>query len=86
MPKALPKKYFPGYTAQIFYRKVDKWAERWKYVHPYYDTWEEAHEVMLKNAMADIAKFEKSLAASKRHLARVQKMKKPEGIEIAVKK
>jgi hypothetical protein len=76
MAKALPRKYFPGYTARIYYRKVDKWATMLK--EPYFDTWEEAHNHMLEKAKCEVTNAEKALAAAKRHLKRVEAMKEPE--------
>lgn len=78
MPPKLPRKYFAGYTAKINYRKVDKWAERLKDIHPYFDTWKEAHDHMLSKACLDVKKFEKNLASAKRHLTKVMAMEEPE--------
>lgn len=76
MSKKLPRKYFEGCTAQIYYRKVDKWAEMYARngVQLYFDTWEEAHKHMLSKAKNDVSQLEKRLASAKRHLDRVEKM------------
>jgi len=78
--KKLPMKWFPGCTAQIRLRKVDKWAEihaKWG-LHPYFDTWEEAHAYMMDDAIKKVQRLEKDLASGKRHLERVKLLKKPE--------
>jgi len=75
MAKANPKKWFPGYIAKIYFRKVDAWAKRRKQYQPYFDTWEEAHNYMLEKAKEDLAKSKKALASAERHLKKVQSMK-----------
>jgi hypothetical protein len=78
--KKLPLKWFPQCTAQIRLRKVDKWAEQFARngISPYFDTWEEAHDYMMQKAITAEARAIKEVASAKRHLARVQALKKPE--------
>lgn len=62
-----PKKWFPSpYTAQINWRKVDKWAEYQKGQKPYFDTWEEAHAQAMAWAARAIEKAGEDAAKAKR--------------------
>ena len=70
-----PKAYFPGHTAQISYRKVDKWAVTFK--QTYFDTWEGAHAYMLENAKRDVERAKRGVVSAERHLKRVMAMAKP---------
>jgi hypothetical protein len=75
MKQPLPKKYFPGCIAVIYYRKEDGYAVQMRKHFPYFDTWKEAHEYMLDKAEKKVNQMERDLASAKRHLARVQSMK-----------
>ena len=77
MAKANPKAYFPGYIAQISYRKVDRTAQMWRAHWPYFDTWKEAHDFMLERARAQLKKAQAELASARRHLDKVEAMKEP---------
>jgi hypothetical protein len=77
MAKANPKAYFPGYIAQISYRKVDRTAQAWRAHRPYFDTWKEAHDFMLERARARLKKSQAEIASAKRHLGKVEAMKEP---------
>lgn len=79
MAKKLPMKWFPGYTAQIRLRKVDKWAEHFaKHGSPYFDTWEEAHLYMVEKAKKDLDQCKRNFDSAKRHLSKVEALKKPD--------
>lgn len=82
MAAKLPKAYFPGCIAAIYYRKVDKWAERHAKtgIQPYFNTWKEAHTYMLETTTKKIKRLEKDLASQRRHLAKVQAMNEPEAV------
>jgi hypothetical protein len=77
MAKANPKAWFVSCIAKIYYRPVDKWAVQRRAYEPYFDTWQEAHNWMIKRAVGKIAQYEKSLQSLRRHLAKLQSMKDP---------
>jgi hypothetical protein len=83
MGRKLPLKWFPAYTAQIYLKKVDKWAETWAKngVHPYFDTWEEARDFMIERAVGKIKRLKRELASEERHLAKVLTLIRPEDEE-----
>lgn len=67
MAKANPKKWFPSrFTAQISFRKVDKWAEYSKERKPYFDTWDAAHAQATAWATQAIERAKKDAEAAKR--------------------
>lgn len=80
MSKALPLKWFPGYTAQIRLGKVDGWAEVWakQGTRPYFDTWEQARDYMIETTTKKINRLNRDLASERRHLVKVQNLQKPD--------
>lgn len=69
------KAFFPSiHTALIRYRKVTAWDKHIKEIHPYFDTWNEAHRWISDIAKKRLKRAEKELAAAKRHAERVEKM------------
>jgi hypothetical protein len=77
--KANPKKWFPAiYTAKIWLRKVDRWAESRKKEDPYFDTWEEAHAYSVDRAKIRRDRAAREAESAQRHLARVLALKQPD--------
>lgn len=78
MAKAKPKAFFPNkYMAVIGHKKVDVWAERMKDLHPYFSTWEDAHDWQMNQAYNAVEAAKKEEASARRHLAKVEKMTVP---------
>ena len=77
MAKALPKKWFAGFTASISLRKVDKWAEHNKAFRPYFNTWEEAHLHMLGKAEKRLDSAKREAKSAELHLAKIRDLKTP---------
>lgn len=76
-----PKAYFPGCTARISYKPVDRWARSQAQRHPdlwpYFETWEAAHGHMVRQAKAELERKEKALVSARKHLFAVLAMRNP---------
>lgn len=77
MAKANPKAWFTSPIAKISYRSVDKWAERQAVYRPYFNTWREAHDWMVRRAQDEVIKFEKRAETYRRQLAKLNAMTDP---------
>lgn len=77
MAKANPKAWFPGCTARISYKAVDKWARNFAHIHPWFDTWGEAHAYLLQQADARLKKAQAELKSATSHRAKVAAMVEP---------
>ena len=78
MGKANPKAWFPGWTARISYKSVDKFARQQERFKPFFPSWREAHAWMLKRADDRVAKAKAELKSATAHLAKVKAMRNPE--------
>jgi glutathione S-transferase len=79
MSTALPRKWFPGtWMAKAKFAKVDWWAEfHRKNGHPYFDTWEEAHQHMVEKSKERLKRAQRELKSAEAFAKRVALMKPP---------
>lgn len=80
-----PKAYFPGCIAKISFKPVDKWArtqaERHPNLHPYFSTWNAAHDYMVREALKKLERSERELVSRRKHLYAVLAMKNPDAAQ-----
>jgi len=79
MAKANPKAWFPGWTARISYKAVDKYARMQERLKPFFPTWGEAHDYMLKRASERLQKAAAEYQSAAKHLEKVKAMTEPVG-------
>lgn len=79
MAKANPKAWFTSPIAKISYRSVDAWAVRQAKFRPYFATWREAHNWMVRRAQGEVIQFEKRAETYRRQLAKLNAMTDPTG-------
>lgn len=82
MTKKLPFAFFPAYAmAFIRHKKVDAWAARsaknFPQIHPYFDTWQEAHDYLSSKAQKRLDDARRELKSAERHFAKVKAMVPP---------
>lgn len=77
MARANPKAWFTSPIAKITYKKVDKWARIYERSRPFFPTWKEVHDWMLRNAIDKVKRLERELVSARRHLDKVKMMTDP---------
>jgi len=78
--KAYPRKWFvSAYFARITLKPVRKTDEFFKSISPFFDTWEDARQHLLKCAEIRLKKAKAELPAAERNLKRVQALLAQEG-------
>ena len=80
MSKKHPRKWFVNaYFARITLRPVRSTDEFFKSISPFFDTWDEAREHLLKYAEIRLKNAKAELPAAERNLKRVQALRAQEG-------
>lgn len=80
MSKKHPRKWFVNaYFARITCKPVRSHDEFFKSISPFFDTWEDARQHLLKCAEIRLKKAKAELPAAERNLKRVQSLRAQEG-------
>lgn len=77
MAKANPKAWFTSPIAKISYKAVDKWALYNQQFRPFFPTWKEAHDWMVRRAQDKVIGLEKQAESYRRQLVKLNSMKEP---------